>query len=94
MGDATNYGHLKLSDSVRSSNSTSNGCAATPKATKTAYDKAVEAYKLANDKLDANFVSNGYVGIDEVTTTLSDMWSDRGAPPTTITIACGTSNIC
>ena len=91
VGDATNYGHLKLSDSVSSSNSTSNGCAATPKATKTAYDKAVEAYKLANDKLDANFVSNGYVGIDEVTTTLSDMWSDRGAPPTTITIACGTS---
>ena len=67
VGDATNYGHLKLSDSVSSSNSTSNGCAATPKATKTAYDKAVEAYKLANDKLDANFVSNGYVGIDEVT---------------------------
>lgn len=48
VGDATNYGHLKLSDSVSSSNSTSNGCAATPKATKTAYDKAVEAYELAN----------------------------------------------
>ena len=48
VGDATNYGHLKLSDSVNSSNSTGNGCAATPKATKTAYDKAVEAYELAN----------------------------------------------
>lgn len=91
VGDATNYGHLKLSDSVSSSNSTSNGCAATPKATKTAYDKAVEAYELANDKLDANFVSNGYVGIDEVTTTLSDMWSDRVAPPTTITVSSSTS---
>lgn len=91
VGDATNYGHLKLSDSVSSSNSTSNGCAATPKATKTAYDKAIEAYELANDKLDANFVSNGYVGIDEVTTTLSDMWSDRGAPPTTITVSSSTS---
>lgn len=91
VGDATNYGHLKLSDSVSSSNSTSNGCAATPKAAKTAYDKAIEAYELANDKLDANFVSNDYVGIDEVTTTLSDMWSDRGAPPTTITVSSSTS---
>ena len=91
VGDATNYGHLKLSDSVSSSNSTGNGCAATPKATKTAYDKAVEAYELADGKLDANFVSNGYVGIDEVTTTLSDMWSDRVAPPTTITISSNTS---
>lgn len=91
VGDATNYGHLKLSDSVSSSNSTGNGCAATPKATKTAYDKAVEAYELADGKLDANFVSNEYVGIDEVTTTLSDMWSDRVAPPTTITISSSTS---
>ena len=91
VGDATNYGHLKLSDSVSSSNSTGNGCAATPKATKTAYDKAVEAYELADGKLDANFVSNDYVGIDEVTTTLSDMWSDRVAPPTTITISSSTS---
>lgn len=91
VGDATNYGHLKLSDSVSSSNSTSNGCAATPKATKTAYDKAVKAYELADGKLDANFVSNGYAGIDEVTTTLSDMWSDRVAPPTTITISSSTS---
>ena len=91
VGDATNYGHLKLSDSVSSSNSTGNGCAATPKATKTAYDKSVEAYELADGKLDANFISNDYVGIDEVTTTLSDMWSDRVAPPTTITISSSTS---
>lgn len=91
VGDATNYGHLKLSDSVSSSNSTGNGCAATPKATKMAYDKAVEAYELADGKLDANFVSNGYAGIDEVTTTLNDMWSDRVAPPTTITVSSSTS---
>lgn len=44
-----------------------------------------------DNKLDANFVSNGYVGIDEVTTTLSDMWSDRVAPPTTITVSSSTS---
>ena len=124
VGDATNYGHLKLSDSVSSNNAIGNGCAATPKATKTAYDKAVEAYELANqnqythpsthpasmivqdsthrfvsddetsdwdNKLDAKFVSNGYTGIDEVTTTLNDMWSDRVAPPTTITISSSTS---
>lgn len=82
---------MKLSDSVSSSNSTGNGCAATPKATKIAYDKAVEAYELADGKLDANFVSNDYIGIDEVTTTLSDMWGDRVAPPTTITISSSTS---
>ena len=91
VGDATNYGHLKLSDSVSSSNSTGNGCAATPKATKTAYDKAVKAYELADGKLDANFVSNDYIGIDEVTETLNDMWNDRVAPPTTITISSSTS---
>ena len=91
VGDATNYGHLKLSDSVSSSNSTSNGCAATPKAVKTAYDKAVEAYELADGKIDANFISNDYAGIDEVTATLNDLWTDRVAPPTTITIACSTS---
>ena len=44
-----------------------------------------------DNTLDANFVSNGYAGIDEVTTTLSDMWSDRVAPPTTITISSSTS---
>ena len=44
-----------------------------------------------DNKLDANFVSNGYIGIDEVTTTLSDMWSDRVAPPTTITVSSSTS---
>lgn len=91
VGDATNYGHLKLSDSVSSSNSTGNGCAATPKAVKTAYDKAVSAYELADGKLDANFISNSYIGIDEVTSTLSNMWGDRVAPPTTITISSSTS---
>lgn len=90
-GSSTAYGHVKLSDSTSSTSNVLSGIAATPKAAKTAYDKAVEAYELANDKLDANFVSNDYVGIDEVTTTLSDMWSDRVAPPTTITIACSTS---
>lgn len=55
-------------------------------------DDFVQVIETALDgKLDANFVSNGYAGIDEVTTTLSDMWRDRVAPPTTITVACSTS---
>ena len=44
-----------------------------------------------NGKLEANFISNDYAGIDEVTATLNDMWEDRVAPPTTITVACSTS---
>lgn len=98
-GTGTLHGHVRLSDSVTSSVATSDkGIAATPYAVKTAYDKAVEgvnaaekAQETADGKLDANFVSNGYVGIDEVTTTLSDMWSDRVAPPTTITVSSSTS---
>lgn len=98
-GTGTLHGHVRLSDSVTSSVATSDkGIAATPYAVKTAYDKAVEgvnaaekAQETADGKLDANFVSNGYAGIDEVTTTLSDMWSDRVAPPTTITVSSSTS---
>ena len=178
VGDATNYGHLKLSDSTASVSSTGSGIAATPKAVKTISDtlsteisdrqaadnelkakftdlktvaftgsytdlsnkpttattstsgfmSAADKTKLngiatgANNythpsthpasmivqdsthrfvsdneisdwdnKLDANFVSNGYMGIDEVTETLNDMWNDRVAPPTTITISSSTS---
>lgn len=123
-GTRTAFGHVKLSEAINSSTGADAGIAVAPKAVKTAYDKAVEAYELANqnqythpsthpasmivqdsthrfvsddetsdwdNKLDANFVSNGYAGIDEVTTTLSDMWSDRVAPPTTITVSSSTS---
>ena len=90
-GTRTAFGHVKLSEVINSSTGADAGIAVAPKAVKTAYDKAVSAYELADGKLDANFVSNGYAGIDEVTTTLSDMWRDRVAPPTTITVACSTS---
>lgn len=90
-GTRTAFGHVKLSEVINSSTGADAGIAVAPKAVKTAYDKAVSAYELADGKLDANFVSNGYAGIDEVTTTLSDMWSDRVAPPTTITISSSTS---
>lgn len=39
-GTSANYGHVKLSDSINSSSSTSGGIAATPAAVKTAYDLA------------------------------------------------------
>lgn len=90
-GTRTVFGHVKLSEAINSSTGADAGIAVAPKAVKTAYDKAVSAYELADGKLDANFVSNGYAGIDEVTTTLNDMWSDRVAPPTTITISSSTS---
>lgn len=90
-GNGLIYGHLKLSDSVSSTSHVNNGIAATPSAVKTAYDKAVSAYNLADTKLGKDFVSGGYMGIDEVTKTLNDMWNDRVAPPTTITISSSTS---
>lgn len=40
VGDSSNYGHLKLSDSITSTTSTSGGTAATPKAVKAALDAA------------------------------------------------------
>ena len=44
-GDASNFGHVKLSDSTGDSSAASSGIAATPKAVKAAYD-------LANGKAD------------------------------------------
>ena len=49
VGDATNYGHLKLSDSTTSTSSTSSGIAATPRAVKTAYDKVVDVDNKADN---------------------------------------------
>lgn len=47
-GDESYYGHVKLSDSVSTIGGASAGIAATPSAVKIAYDKAVEAYNLAD----------------------------------------------
>lgn len=49
VGNASNYGHLKLSDSTTSTSSTSSGIAATPRAAKSAYDKAVDVDKKADN---------------------------------------------
>lgn len=87
VGDATNYGHLKLSDSTTSTSSTSSGIAATPKAVKMSYDKAVSAYNLADTKLGKDFVSGGYTGIDEVTARLNGI--EEGAEVNTVTSVAG-----
>lgn len=42
-GTGSSYGHVKLSDSVASSSAAADGVAATPKAVKSAYDKAAAA---------------------------------------------------
>ena len=49
VGNASNYGHLKLSDSTTSTSSTSSGIAATPRAVKTAYDKVVDVDNKADN---------------------------------------------
>lgn len=51
LGTSGNYGHVKLSDAVDSTSNTASGVAATPRAVKSAYDKAVEAKGTADDKL-------------------------------------------
>jgi len=47
-GNASNYGHVKLSDSTSTTSGTSGGTAATPTAVKAAYDKANEKPDLAS----------------------------------------------
>ena len=44
MGTGSNYGHVKLSDATNSTSAAGSGVAASPKAVKAAYDKAVSAF--------------------------------------------------
>lgn len=48
MGTASNYGHVKLSDSTSSTSAASAGIAASPKAVKAAYDLASAANTAAS----------------------------------------------
>ena len=48
MGTASNYGHVKLSDSTASTSAASAGIAASPKAVKAAYDLASTANTAAS----------------------------------------------
>lgn len=59
IGTSANYGHVKLSNSVSSSSSTSSGIAATPAAVKTAYDLANSVdSKLSNYKTKQSAISS------------------------------------
>lgn len=51
VGNASLYGHLKISDSVSSPSDSTGGIAASPKAIKTAYDKGVTALNTANNAM-------------------------------------------
>lgn len=53
VGNATQYGHLKLSDATNSSSGVTGGVAATPAAVKAAKDAADAAVKAAKDAADA-----------------------------------------
>lgn len=90
IGDREVFGHLRLFDGINSTADTRSGFAATPKAVKTAYEKAVEgvnaaekAQETANSKLDKGFISNGYTGIDEVTARLNGI--EEGAEVNKVT---------
>lgn len=52
-GSGAYYGHVKLSDSISSTDSSSSGVAASPVAVKTAYDKAVSAQTAATNAANA-----------------------------------------
>ena len=47
VGNATEYGHIKLSDAIDDISNNTKGISATPLAVKTAYDKAQSAFSLA-----------------------------------------------
>lgn len=69
LGDASSYGHLKLSDSTSSTSSTSSGIAATPKAVKSAYDlanTANESANQANNSMTDWLGSRRYINTDEI----------------------------
>ena len=51
LGTSGNYGHVKLSDAVDDTSNAASGVAATPRAVKSAYDKAVDAQSSADAKL-------------------------------------------
>lgn len=90
IGDREVYGHLRLFNGINSTADTRSGFAATPNAVKTAYEKAVEgvnaaekAQETADSKLDKGFISNGYIGIDEVTARLNGI--EEGAEVNKVT---------
>lgn len=72
-GTLTNYGHVKLSDSILSTSSTDGGTAATPYAVKLAYDLANKAVStlLGDKKIVCGWDDVGYKSTGQTNTTIS-----------------------
>ena len=72
-GTLTNYGHVKLSDSILSTSSTEKGTAATPYAVKLAYDLAnrAETTLLGGKKIVCGWDDVGYKSTGQTNTTIS-----------------------
>ena len=80
MGNASNYGHLKLSDSTTSTSSTSSGIAATPKAVKTISDTLsteISDRQAADNELKAKFT-------DLKTVAFTGSYTDLSNKPTSM----------
>lgn len=71
IGTGSNYGHVKLSDSINSSNSAASGVAATPQAVKIANDAAIDAKENSIVALDINGRTITYTKGDETTGSLT-----------------------
>lgn len=72
-GTSTNYGHVKLSDSILSTSRTDGGTAATPYAVKLAYDLAnrAETTLLGGKKIVCGWDDVGYKSTGQTNTTIS-----------------------
>lgn len=72
-GTSTNYGHVKLSDSILSTSDTAGGTAATPGAVKKAYDLAnrAETTLLGGKKIVCGWDDVGYKSTGQKNTTIS-----------------------
>jgi hypothetical protein len=72
-GTLTNYGHVKLSDSILSTSDTAGGTAATPGAVKKAYDLAnrAETTLLGGKKIVCGWNDVGYKSTGQTNTTIS-----------------------
>lgn len=72
-GSATNYGHVKLSDSILSTSGMTGGTAATPSAVKAAYDLANKAVTtlLGSKKIICGWDDVGYKSTSQTNTTIN-----------------------
>lgn len=89
LGTSTNYGHVKLSDSISSTSDINNGTAATPKAVKSAYDlangKAPKAHASTATTYGTGSSTNyGHVKLSASTNSSSGTSSGVAATPSAV----------